>query len=135
MKHLATIPHPDVKRLPERSGGGASKSYADDYETWFKFGLAMYRTFGDDGFDAWDAWSRSSDTYRPEVMQSKWASFAGADRDNNVVSVGSIFYAAKRNGWSYGLAQTRIAFQAAREKFYGSAHPTTTAGNEQVSRG
>ena len=98
--HLASVPHPDVQRIAERNGGPVSTSYADDYETWFKFGLAMYRAFADDGFDAWHKWSASSAAYPgPEVCERKWKSFEQAVH-KTPVTIGSIFYAATKNGWS-----------------------------------
>ena len=63
LKFLSSVAHPGVKRLPVKHGGGASKSYADHYETWVKFGLAIYRAFADDGFAVWHEWSKSSRAY------------------------------------------------------------------------
>ena len=98
LKFLSSVAHPGVKRLPVKHGGGASKSFADHYETWVKFGLAIYRAFADDGFAVWHEWSKSSRAYPgAKECERKWSTFENAG--NNGVSLGTVFYHATQNGW------------------------------------
>ena len=93
LAHLARTPHPNSKH---------SETYADDYDAWVLFGLAIKRALGDDGFEIWDEWARTSSRYpgAPE-SQAKWDGFdIDARSGNKAITVGSIFFAAKRHGWS-----------------------------------
>ena len=41
---------------------------ADDYDVWIRVLIALKNTFGDDGYEAWHDWSKTSSTkYRGEV--------------------------------------------------------------------
>ena len=118
LDHLAAIPHPAVKRLDHKYGGGLSTSYADSYDTWWKFGIAIYRALGDDGFELWDEWSKSSRTYPgTAASHAKWATFAAGARHDDACTVGSVFHAAKRHGWSHGQAVSRSLLRGALSKF------------------
>lgn len=104
LDHLAVRPHPSSKR---------STSYADDYETWMKFGLAVHRALGNDGFAMWDAFSRASGRYPGrEAVRRKWDGFASADEPNSPVTLGTIFHTARRAGWSKGEAERKATLRA-----------------------
>jgi len=51
---------------------------ADDYETWVRVGMILKGEFGDNGYELWNSWSSKSDSYNPEIMFNKWASFNGS---------------------------------------------------------
>ena len=51
---------------------------ADDYEVWIRVGMILKGEFGDNAYDLWNHWSSQSDSYDPEIMFNKWASFNGS---------------------------------------------------------
>ena len=51
---------------------------ADDYEVWIRVGMILKGEFGDNAYNLWDQWSMRSDSYEPEIMLNKWASFNGS---------------------------------------------------------
>jgi hypothetical protein len=92
---LAKTPNPKSKH-------GAT--FADDYDTWVRFGLAIKRALGDDGFELWDEWARASRLYPGEgESRAKWdRSFdISARSGDDAITVGTIFHYAKRHGWSF----------------------------------
>jgi hypothetical protein len=103
LQHLAGVRHPKAKR---------GETYADDYDTWVLFGIAVKRALGDDGFVVWDEWSRTSSRYEGEaISRTKWESFDVDDRASKV-TVGTIFGRAQRHGWSFGRFRARNAFES-----------------------
>lgn len=111
LNFLATIPHPHIPRMLPKYGGGRSTSFADDYGTWWRFGLALYRAFADDGFEAWHEWSQTSAAYPgAEACERKWRTFEDAGDEG--VTLGSIFHAAKQHGWRRPYVPFRIAYEA-----------------------
>lgn len=99
LAHLAHTKHPNAQH---------GETYADDYDAWVRFGLAIKRALGDDGFEVWDEWARTSKRHpgRSET-QAKWDSFdVNARSDDRAITLGSIFHAAQRHGWS------RVKFSA-----------------------
>lgn len=108
---LEDVPHPRVK---------SSTTYSDDYDTWFRFGLAIYRALGDRGFEHWDEWSSTSRVYPGRIAsRAKWTTFAHADHEDGV-TVGSVFFIAKRHGWSHAREVSRVQLARALEKYRGS---------------
>lgn len=51
---------------------------ADDYEVWIRVGMILKGEFGDNAYDLWNSWSSQSESYDPEIMFNKWASFNGS---------------------------------------------------------
>lgn len=112
LDHLADVPHPRVK---------GSTTYSDDYDGWWQFGLAIHRAMGEDGFDMWDGWSRESRLYPGrQDSRAKWKTFSQAEHDNGV-TVGTIFFTAKRHGWSHSRALSKSQLANALAKFRGSS--------------
>lgn len=68
---------------------------ADDYEMWVKIGMCMKDKFGDQAFEAWDAWSATSSKYKSAGMRTKWNSFR-----NTGVTISSLFYMAMDYGFT-----------------------------------
>ncbi|KAB2919965.1 MAG: hypothetical protein F9K29_03660 [Hyphomicrobiaceae bacterium] len=108
LEHLAATPHPRL-----RHGG----TYADDYDTWVRFGLAIKRDLGDDGFSVWDEWGQFSDRYPGERgSRTKWDGLdVHARTSQDAIHVGTIFDTAKRQGWSFTRYQIVTALEKARE--------------------
>jgi hypothetical protein len=95
LQHLTQVPHP-------RSTQG--QTYADDYDTWVRFGLAIKRGLGERGFRIWDDWAKTSSRYPGKVeSRAKWDSFdVSARNTTDPITVGSVFHCARRHGWSFG---------------------------------
>ena len=68
-----------------------------DYDTWIKIGFALYDGIGPDGCDVWNTWSAQSSKNDPALTRSKWDSFGSPHA--NPISIGTLFYFAKENGW------------------------------------
>lgn len=67
---------------------------SDVRETWLSMAMAIKFEVGDDGFDVWDAWSRTADNYNAQAARSVWKSCRGSG-----VTIGSLFHQAKLHGW------------------------------------
>lgn len=50
---------------------------ADDYDTWFHVGMALYHQFdgSDEGLLMWHQWSSDASNYDMEALDEKWATF------------------------------------------------------------
>lgn len=67
-----------------------------DRETWVAVGMAVKAALGEGGFALWDAWSQGADCYRPKDALSAWKSF----KADGKTGAGTLFYFAKRGGWT-----------------------------------
>ena len=87
---------------------------SDDRDTWVKVGMAIKSEFGESGFDQWDDWSQSADSYRQSAARDVWRSI----KPNGGVSIGSLFHEAKACGWSDHSADQfpSIELQAVRHR-------------------
>jgi hypothetical protein len=65
------------------------------YDEWVKVGLALYAALGADGRDLWEDWSAQAAKNDPATTAEKWESFA----DVRNVTVGTLFWLARMNGW------------------------------------
>lgn len=68
---------------------------ADDRDTWIKCGMAIKAELGDAGFDAWDRWSATADSYRARDAAASWRSF----KTSGGVGIGTLFHTAKQYGY------------------------------------
>lgn len=67
---------------------------ADDYEKWYRVGLALKHDYGDPAFGIWDTWSRRCvDKYNERECHRVWASFK--PRPDNPVTMRSIEFWAR----------------------------------------
>jgi len=69
---------------------------SSDRDIWLKMAFAIKDELGDAGFDLWDAWSQQADTYQPASARDVWKSA----KATGPVKIGTLFHAAKENGWS-----------------------------------
>jgi hypothetical protein len=76
-----------------------------EYEIWLRVGMALHQLGWDRsdgtsiGFDIWTEWSATCDEkYSLTACEKAWSSFKRDDA--SVVTVGSIFYMARHNGWT-----------------------------------
>ena len=70
----------------------------DNYERWWKYGAAIYRAFGDDGFAIWDTWSQKGRNYDEAAVEKKWAQITAGDHPEGGVTLGTIFHHACEAG-------------------------------------
>ncbi len=68
---------------------------ADQRETWVQMGMAVKAELGEGGFDLWDDWSRSSDTYNESSARSVWRSFKAGG-----ITIASLFKEAIAHGYA-----------------------------------
>lgn len=82
----------DVNRIRE----ALSFVPATDRELWVRMGMAIKSELGESGFELWDAWSQQADSYNIRDAQDVWKSI----RPDGEVTLGTLYYEAKSNGWS-----------------------------------
>lgn len=70
---------------------------AEDRNLWIKIGMAIKSHYGEPGFDVWNEWSKTGSSYDFRAAKAAWRSF----KVNGGLSIGSIFYEAKRNGFRW----------------------------------
>jgi putative DNA primase/helicase len=58
-------------------------------------GMALKSELGDTGFDVWEVWSQQADSFNGKDARDVWKSIRAGGR----VTIGSLFYEAKANGW------------------------------------
>jgi putative DNA primase/helicase len=69
---------------------------ASDRDTWLRIGMAIKSQLpNSEGFHLWDTWSRQADSYNAKDARDVWRSI----RPDGGVTIGSLFYEAKANGW------------------------------------
>jgi RecA-family ATPase len=68
----------------------------DAYEDWLSCGMSLKLAFGDDGLDLWAR--THNETVTPDVIATKWDSFA-SERRGNSVTLNSFFDRAHKLGW------------------------------------
>jgi phage/plasmid primase-like uncharacterized protein len=68
---------------------------ASDRETWLRMGMAIKSELADAGFDLWEAWSLQAESFNTKDARDVWKSI----RAGGKVTIGTLFYEAKANGW------------------------------------
>ncbi|MER2601378.1 MAG: PriCT-2 domain-containing protein, partial [Candidatus Competibacter phosphatis] len=68
---------------------------ASDRETWLRMGMAIKSELADTGFDVWEAWSLQAESFNGKDARDVWKSI----RAGGKVTLGTLFYEAKANGW------------------------------------
>ena len=58
----------------ERARAALAAIPADDYGTWVDMAFALKHGFGDEGFEIWDAWSRTAANYNERAARTTWRS-------------------------------------------------------------
>lgn len=82
-------------------------SYIDPdcgYDEWYQIGMAI-KDYGLP-FQLWDEWSKRGTKYNANEMTGKWNSFKG-----NGISIGSLVYHAKQNGWRCSVSDSKNSYQ------------------------
>ena len=74
-----------------------------DWEEWYRIGYALYDGLGDAGGDLWEKWSAKSSKNDPKTTAEYWPRFAGGVGGRaGGISLGTLFWHAKENGWKGG---------------------------------
>lgn len=66
-----------------------------DRETWWRMGMAIKSELGESGFDHWIEWSQTDKSFNARDAQSVWRGI----KQTGSVTIGSLFYEARANGW------------------------------------
>jgi putative DNA primase/helicase len=90
-RRIENRPAADVDRIRE----ALQFIDASDRETWLRVGMALKSGLNGEGFDLWDAWSQQADSYSAKDARDVWRSI----RADGGVSIGTLFYEARANGW------------------------------------
>ena len=85
---------------------------ADDRDTWVRLGMACH-SLGEDLFDVWDAWSRTSEAYDERAAISVWKSFKPG-----AIGVGTLFRIARQHGWTPGVKFDASAYRKMRASYH-----------------
>ena len=86
---------------------------ASDRETWLRMGMAIKSEVGDTGVDVWEAWSQQAESFNGKDARDVWKSI----RAGGKVTIGTLFYEAKANGWRYdGMHQKPTPEQLAERR-------------------
>ncbi|HDR9172997.1 TPA: PriCT-2 domain-containing protein [Burkholderia vietnamiensis] len=68
---------------------------ADDYETWVDMAFALKQGFGDEGFELWDAWSRTAANYNERAARTTWRSVSASGGK----TLATLFWQARQHGF------------------------------------
>ena len=68
---------------------------ADDYETWVDMAFALKQGFGDEGFEIWDAWSRTAANYNERAARTTWRSASASGGK----TLATLFWQARQHGF------------------------------------
>ncbi|MBN3787521.1 PriCT-2 domain-containing protein [Burkholderia sp. Ac-20353] len=68
---------------------------ADDYETWVDMAFALKQGFGDEGFEIWDAWSRTAANYNERAARTTWRSASASGSK----TLATLFWHARQHGF------------------------------------
>lgn len=79
----------------ERARAALAAIPADDYGTWVDMAFALKHGFGDEGFEIWDAWSRTAANYNERAARTTWRS---ADASGGK-TLATLFWHARQNGF------------------------------------
>lgn len=90
------------------------------YDDWIKVGLALYAALGPDGRTLWEAWSAEAAKNDPALTAQKWDSFATVRN----VTVGTLFWLARQNGW-----------RAEKPRRVRATHPSREASEDGAAEG
>lgn len=79
----------------ERARAALAVVPADDYETWVDMAFALKQGFGDEGFEIWDAWSRTAANYNERAARTTWRSISASGGK----TLATLFWQARQHGF------------------------------------
>ena len=87
-----TVPYADEAN---RARAALAVIPADDYETWVDMAFALKQGFGNEGFEIWDAWSRTAANYDERAARTTWRSVSGSGGK----TLATLFWRAREHGF------------------------------------
>lgn len=92
-------PHPEIETLPreEISEIRSALAFLDssNLHEWLKMGYCLKSTRSPSAFHLWHEWSQKAKNYDPSKIEKQWKSL----NEPSEVTIASLFYEAKKNGW------------------------------------
>jgi putative DNA primase/helicase len=89
----------------ERARAALAAIPADDYGIWVDMAFALKQGFGDEGFEIWDAWSRTAANYNERAARTTWRSASASGGK----TLATLFWHARQNG--FDLSRTHYPDQ------------------------
>lgn len=69
-------------------------------DIWLRCGMAIKSALGDEGFDPWDRWSATDDSYQAHAAAASWKSFS----KSGGIGIGTLFHIAKQYGYKHNTS-------------------------------
>lgn len=98
-------PRDDSKRDLDRDVREAERALSyldgdivDNRASWLQIGFALF-DLGDRGLHLWEEWSKGSSKFREGECEEFWKGFRSATSEDDT-TIGTLFYHAKKKGWS-----------------------------------
>lgn len=66
-----------------------------DRDIWVRIAMAIKSELGDAGFEIWDSWSQSAESYKSRDARDVWKSIGS----NGSITIATLFHTAKTSGW------------------------------------
>jgi putative DNA primase/helicase len=79
----------------ERARAALAAIPADDYGVWVDMAFALKHGFGDEGFEIWDAWSRTAGNYSERAARTTWRSASASGGK----TLATLFWHARQHGF------------------------------------
>lgn len=76
-----------------------------DRDVWVKMAMAVKSELGEDGYWVWEDWSQSADNFNAAAAKSVWRGIKVGGK----VGIGSLFYDAKANGWTWDRPERKLS--------------------------
>lgn len=92
---LSTIEDCIMTESLERIASALRHIPSHDRDVWVKVGMALHSELGDMGFDVFDIWSLSADSYHPTSVKATWKSL----KPGGGITIATLFKLAHDNGW------------------------------------
>ncbi|CAJ0777718.1 AAA family ATPase [Ralstonia chuxiongensis] len=97
----------------ERIGAALSYVPANSRDTWVRMGMAVKAELGEDGFDAWNAWSQTAaDSYNESDARAVWKSID----TSGGITIATLFDEAKKGGFNPAQYKAKPVDAAERER-------------------
>ncbi|WP_343666722.1 PriCT-2 domain-containing protein [Paraburkholderia tropica] len=85
----------------ERARAALAAIPADDYGIWVDMAFALKHGFGDEGFEIWDAWSRTAANYNERAARTTWRSASASGGK----TLATLFWHARQHGFDLSRKQ------------------------------
>jgi putative DNA primase/helicase len=90
------------------------------HEDWFKIAAAVKNGLGEDGFDLFDQWSQSGESYKAQDVLATWRS-TQVNGSGKSITIGTLYKLAQDNGYQPAANLNKLISKPARPIVMGSA--------------